>query len=210
MKTEKKFFDKIKYDFKRIHLVDKYLIVFMAVLLLQSAYSLFVQRELSNGAGDIDIIVRTSAAAIFGYFLSANFINRSVGKETGRKTDGSKDKTTIYPQNKAFSDSGETTIKNQMGFAVPETGSSLEEGKAEPLSDEEEVMEELTGQLQVVIAATIGLFCLLVLIFMRNIVGNALMPGSSSSSIATVAQFRDFVSGCVGFLIGCPTSDPKK
>lgn len=209
MKEEKKFFDKIKADFKRIHLVDKYLIVFMMILLLQSAYCLFMQGGLSKEAGNVDIIVRTSAAGIFGYFLSANFINRSVGKDTGKRIDSSA-KSTQERKAADPGDGGENTIKNKMGFAIPSSADSSEEGKAEVLSVEEEEPEELTGQLQIVIAATIGLFCLLVLIFMRNMVGDDLLLGSTSSSTATVAQFRDFVSGCVGFLIGCPTSVQKK
>ena len=32
-----------------------------------------------------------------------------------------------------------------------------------------------------------------------------LLPVESDSVAASVVQFRDFVSGCVGFLIGCPT-----
>ena len=52
-----------------IHLVDKSLILFMLILLAQSAYSLFFPGDSSPLVGDIDIIVRTSAAAIFGYFF---------------------------------------------------------------------------------------------------------------------------------------------
>lgn len=58
----------------RIHPVDKSLLLFMLILLLQSAVNLFLPASGSSITGDIDIVVRTSAAAIFGYFLSANFI----------------------------------------------------------------------------------------------------------------------------------------
>lgn len=61
----------------RIHPVDKSLLLFMLVLLIQSAYSMFCPGGTGQAAEDIDIIVRTSAAAIFGYFLSANFIRHT-------------------------------------------------------------------------------------------------------------------------------------
>ena len=61
----------------RIHPVDKSLLLFMVLLLLQSAYSIFFPSEVNPAVGDIDVIIRTSSAAIFGYFLSANFVNRS-------------------------------------------------------------------------------------------------------------------------------------
>ena len=58
---------------KEAHLVDKCLLIFMAALLIQSACNLFFPAVVGAAADDIDIIVRTSSAAIFGYFLSANF-----------------------------------------------------------------------------------------------------------------------------------------
>ena len=67
----------------RIHPVDKSLLLFMAVLLLQTAYRIFFQTETGPAASDIDVIVRTSSSAIFGYFLSANFINRSAASLPG-------------------------------------------------------------------------------------------------------------------------------
>ena len=50
---------------------DRYLMLFMAVLLGQSAYSLLSGGETLAGNREIDVIVRTASAAIFGYFLSA-------------------------------------------------------------------------------------------------------------------------------------------
>ena len=65
-----KIFEKIK----SIHTVDKFLIIIMLMLLLQSAMALFIQRDLITQSNNIDIVVRTSSASIFGYFLSENFI----------------------------------------------------------------------------------------------------------------------------------------
>lgn len=52
----------------------------------------------------------------------------------------------------------------------------------------------------------IGLFCLLTLLVFRA--AALLDPGlaASDSATATLAQFRDFVSGCVGCLIAGPAA----
>ena len=100
---------------------DLWLVIFLAVLLAQSAFSLFAPAPV-DGSGGIDVIVRTSAAAIFGYFLSSG--------------------------------------------APP------------------------AGRLRIRAVSCTGLFCLLTLLALR--------------AAATIAQLRDFVSGCVGFLIGSP------
>lgn len=143
----------------RVHLVDKCLIVIMVILLLQSAYSLIVRDGWTAQSSEIDAIVRTSSASIFGYFLSVNFIRRDTEK--------------------------------------PElNGESLEPEQGHYI---------VSGKLQILIATFIGGFCLLILILLRDMEGIAEVD-PSATAVATITQFRDFVSGCVGFLIGCPTS----
>lgn len=181
-----------------IHPVDKSLLLFMLVLLVQSAYSIFCPGEASQIAGEIDIIVRTSAAAIFGYFLSANFIRgtASTGQtptESGaRKLEAGTDsppEVTGPLARIGFSDNGETSA--EPGAAQTAAPSSSEGNAA--------------NCLQVIVAAAIGLFCLVALLVLRNLSQWDLVPANSDSVAATVVQFRDFISGCVGFLIGCPT-----
>lgn len=133
----------------QIHLVDRCLLVFMAVLLAQSAYSLFSAGGSGAETDGIDIIVRTSAAAIFGYFLSANYCH-----DPG-------------PAQRALTDPG--------------------------------------SRLQVLTASAIGIFCLLTLLAYRVMLLREPELAAAGSATATVAQFRDFVSGCVGYLIGCPS-----
>lgn len=146
--------------FSNIHMIDKCLIVIMALLLLQSVYSLVAGGALTAETNHIDTIIRTSAAAIFGYFLSANFTN-SKTKPVAAKED--------------------TAQRYDPPSFLKENG------------------------LQVIIATIIGIFCIVVLILVRNIPLLNERMGASSSATATVVQLRDFVSGCVGFLIGCPT-----
>lgn len=158
----------IRKEFYHIHLVDRCLIIFMFLLLAQSAYSLIFQGNWNTQSNDIDVIVRTSAASIFGYFLSANFIKR---------------------------DSEGPELK----------GESLDSEQGDKGDGLDDSYMPGSGTLQILVASAIGLFCLLSLILLRNIKGAEGVEISATAS-ATITQFRDFVSGCVGFLIGHPTS----
>ena len=53
---------------------------------------------------------------------------------------------------------------------------------------------------QVLVVAAVGVLSLVILLIYRNF-----FPISASSA-GTLTQFRDFVSGSVGFLISCSTS----
>lgn len=188
----------------KIHLVDKCLIIFMAVLLVQSVYSLFSEGDRGAETGSIDVVVRTSSASIFGYFLSANFIRQDKSKELNEPGN----KKILPPE--ATHNATVDTVKNQIGFAEPAEASlekTLEVGSGEGISQEKPSVEIASGRLQIVAAAGIGLFCLITLIVLRNLAQLEvnLQRVPSDSMAATVTQFRDFISGCVGFLIGCPT-----
>lgn len=63
----------IRTSFSRISLVDKFLLLFLFLFLAQIAYALFTKTESSELINSIDIIIRTFASAMFGYFLSGRF-----------------------------------------------------------------------------------------------------------------------------------------
>ena len=128
--------------FSGIPPTDRWLLLFLAILLGQSAYSLLAGPGSRPESGDIDVIIRTASAAIFGYFLSAR------GRQ-GEETAG--------------------------------TGGHM------------------------TAAAGVGLFCLVVLLVLRDRAPEDPAAVGSDSATATVAQFRDFISGCVGLLIGAPS-----
>ena len=134
---------RIRAVVSRIPPTDRCLILFMAVLLGQSAYSLFVPVGDGGQSSPVDVVVRTASAAIFGYFLS-------VRKKPAEDSHG--EPRCLY----------QATI------------------------------------------TAIGLFCLVTLLALRNLSLWDPAEAGSDSATATVAQFRDFVSGCVGFLIGSP------
>lgn len=189
----------------RIHPVDKSLLLFMLVLLIQSAYSMFCPGGTGQAAEDIDIIVRTSAAAIFGYFLSANFIRHTA---SGGQTPPAAALRTLETGGGTPPAPGAPAAR--IGFADTESGAEpavLETGSAQEESDPPDE-NSAANCLQVVVATGIGLFCLVTLLVLRNLNQWGLAVESDSAA-ASVVQFRDFVSGCVGFLIGCPTHSDK-
>ena len=188
---------------RQIHSVDKSLLLFMIVLLAQSIYSLFFPGTDGQLTGDIDIIVRTSSAAILGYFLSANFVRHttSAGQAPAEtkthivETEGESSASAAGPVAKIGFDTGSSV--QTTGDVQMQTGTS--QGEAAQ-----------TGCLQIKVATAIGLFCLLALLVLRNLSQWDLLPIQWEAASTTAAQLRDFVSGCVGFLIGCPTQSTSQ
>lgn len=165
---------------RRIPLADKLLLAFMAVLLVQSGHNLFAN-ELGRGdSTELDVVVRTTAAAVFGYFIS-----------TGVQRQG---------------ESSAPTARTKIGFAIGEeqqTSARMEAAEASvgteeaPLPPYEEEAESGRRRLdqQMWIVGLIGLISLGFLIMARN------WGQSSPEAMAALSQLRDFVSGSVGFLI---------
>ncbi|MEG1813804.1 MAG: hypothetical protein RR337_10955 [Clostridia bacterium] len=66
---------KARRAFGRLHLTDKCLLAFMLILFVQTAHNLFFHELAQQESSALDVIVRTTMAAIFGYLISANFQN---------------------------------------------------------------------------------------------------------------------------------------
>lgn len=83
---------------RSLYLVDRLLLVFMTILLIQSAHSLFSCEQAMQNSATLNAVIRTAAASIFGYFISAGFQGRSnqddsventaIGVSTETETDG--------------------------------------------------------------------------------------------------------------------------
>lgn len=185
-----------------IHLVDRCLILIMFLLLIQSAFSLFFNPYLSPETNNIDSIIRTATASIFGYFLSSNFISHIPRENRNNHS----------PQPLESGRSGTSSISEtsgyQIGFAAPSDPVAQQSGSLSVSEDAQDDQDAPTAShLQIKIATLIAVFCLLILTVIRNS-SHGSQPMSASSQ-ATVSQFRDLVSGCVGFLIGVPTTRRK-
>ena len=163
--------------FRRIPLADLLLLAFMAVLLMQSGHNLFVNEMGKGESTALDVVIRTTAAAIFGYFIS-----------TGA---GSAAENTL------------AVSQTKIGFALPEEGQATvrmegEEaltGTQEAVPASVEGREARTHGFKLVTVGLIGLASLGLLIMARN------CGQGSPESMAALSQLRDFVSGSVGYLI---------
>lgn len=165
---------------RRIPLADKLLLAFMAVLLVQSGHNLFAN-ELGRGdSTELDVVVRTTAAAVFGYFISS-------GVQRQGENSASPARTKI-----GFTIGEEPQPSARMEAAEASTGT--EEVPLPPYEGETERERDRLNQ-QMWIVGLIGLTALGFLIMARN------CGQSSPEALAALSQLRDFVSGSVGFLI---------
>ena len=189
----------VRAAWQQLHLVDRCLLILMAVLLAQSTYTLFFPGGEGQLSGSIDIVIRTSAASIFGYFLSANFAARDQQEPNAPSSSQEVPAALLEP-----TPGSAAAPKSQIGFASDPT--STQTGGIQTQGNSSSAGPSRCCRFQVLVAACMGLFCLGVLILIRNTGLSDTAPEGSSSLTATVSQFRDFISGCVGFLIGCPAS----
>ena len=156
-----------------INPVDVFLILFLLLLLIQSAFNLLFDQTFTADTNAIDVVVRTSAALIFGSFLSG---------QDKVETPSTQAKSTPAPMTLSSALPPENIPSGQIGFSAPMPSSSLDEVSSPPAFSEKPV-------------ALVGLFSLILLLIVHNF--TTVTPNMS----ATLSQLRDFVCGCIGFLV---------
>lgn len=174
-----------------VSLVDVVLVLFMMVLLAYLTAHLFTGIEPDKESNSIDIIVRTSAAGVFGYFISRNF-----GREVRKTSSGSTSAVSRQTIDAATS--------SPIGFRA-QSPSDPEQGTLNTVDPSAEVTEYADtvqaaaqcDRMQVLIVSAIGLFSLIVLLIARQFYSTA------GEFTAIVSQLRDFLSASIGFLISC-------
>lgn len=167
------------------------LVIFLAVLLIQSAIGLFV--TMPNDGDSIDIVFRTAISSIFGYIMS------SIGQKksnSNNKTSNTSESDSGTPRQIGFS--GETSTTSKLTLDSTKNASQDSGQTLSPPQSKKSISPD-NLQLQTVIIACLGLFCMTVLIFLRYYEGEI---AATSGVIATVAQYRDIISGSIGALIG--------
>lgn len=181
---------KIRLALSALHLADKCLLVFMIILLFQSAYVLFFRGVVAQGNDTLDVVIRTTTAAIFGYFISANFQNGGKRDPENDLNDNSTiaNTPTLSPTH--------SQPMARIGFSA---NSEKQELHAEKPPRTCKNRPECRNRLQIIVVASIGIFALFMLVIARNYIP------TTAVSVATISQLRDFVSGSVGFLIGHST-----
>lgn len=179
-----------KSKWGHIHLVDKCLLVILSILMLQSGLSLFLAETMNQETNTIDVVIRTSAASIFGYLVSANFSqHRKRGRAAQRRQ--------AAPPATASATAPRGPVA-QIGFQMGEE--QVETPAAPQLTAEEQnIQEEHSDRAQILVVAAVGIISLVILVVYRN------FSTMNIGAAAILTQFRDFVSGSVGFLIGCST-----
>jgi len=184
-------FNRLKRVLSLISLADYFLLAFMVILMWQSAHNLFFH-EFCGEFSAIDIVIRTSAVGIFGYFIGNGFSQaKGLNKEEPNKTATAVSQTMLTEPKAA-----DNTPVSRIGFsAAADTQTQFEIGNAEPIDINTPATEKSSHQ-QTVIVGLIGIVSLLLLVVARN--SGALSPEAT----ATLSQLRDFVAASTGFLIG--------
>ena len=169
---------------RTLHLVDRLLMIFMTIMLIQSAHNLFFHELSMQNSGTLDTVIRTTAVSIFGYFISSGFQGASRQSVTSAQTAigfAAEQNEPGQPTARiGFSAESETDSKAQTEIAVSHSSGSPGQRLRQ----------------QMIIVAIIGISSLLILVVARN------YTQPCTEAVATLSQLRDFVSGSVGFLTG--------
>ena len=189
---------KLRKGIGSVCLVDWCLILFMIILLAYIGFTLFSNNGTTTEENNtIDIIVQTSAAGILGYFISGNFA-KSKSNPGSQKQNFSNNPVGINLEN-----TSEHSAQNRIGFAgeenpaIAEGSGTMKVGNIVTVDNTLDPDTDICNSVQVIVVSAIGILSLLFLFMARSDI--TLTPGIT----ATMSQFRDFVSACVGFLISC-------
>lgn len=176
--------------FHHICIIDRFLILFTIVLFIYTSVHLLLGTDMSQNNNSIDIIIRTSIASIFGYFMSNNFTNTSSDSVADSAAP-----PVITTSSEGNTYESKTSVKNRIGFQTTQT---LPDDFSKGSSSVGNIKSRITQPLlQIYIVSFIGLFSLGILIIARH------LSPESTEITAIVSQLRDFVSASIGFLISC-------
>lgn len=186
----KNFFKSLWTSFCNIRLIDKCLMLIFIIILAQSVFALLNPADIESDVEHIDIVLRTALASIFGYILSANFNKKASSANIATKQSspaqiGFSEAETLQPTDTIkMADSQKSNTKNTK-TASPKMQYNLSEG----------------NKLQTIVITSICVISLVILMVIRDVETGL---EATSSAVSTITQLRDFVSACVGFLIGNP------
>lgn len=177
---------------KEIAISDKALIIIISILLVQCVYNLFTPEPVSSNEITICVIVRTTVASIFGYFLSENFLNHNRSQQKNSKTEI----TVTSDDNININDYLKTSNNNNV--------TSKFKTKNKSSTDQTESKYYICNRtLQVIIALSV---CIITL-------GSLLIAHDfhliSEDTNPTIIQFRDLIASCIGFLLGSSKNTTK-
>lgn len=179
-----------------IPLWDRCMLLIMVVLLIECAYLTIFGKTRGARDNTIDVVIRAGVSSLFGYFLSANFLN-----------------TERYKKNIAYNVSGlsnqlesrenEDENTKEIQIKVPEeckTNYSWDEdwddsSNRDDSSNGDEI-KDCHWRMRVKIISAFALFSILILIIMRN------FSYGDQEHLPFIAMFANITSGSLGYLIG--------
>ncbi len=173
--------------FKNIPPAEKILLLLMAFLLIQ--FFVVLTGPEAQDTESIDVVQRSVAAMVFGYFIGGSF------GEKQNKTENTDAVSKIQLKGEA---TGGASMK-KIGF-VSQMPEQERTAGSENRPPEERYVSVNGGALQIWIAGGIG-FAALALMFMVRNMESLHEILQSQSGVATLSQLRDFAAGSVGFLI---------
>lgn len=184
--------------FKHIRLTDRCLLLFMFIVLAQSLFQLLFISSFGDERNMIDVVIRTTAAAIFGYFISAGFLRPDHINQSDTEDNEETKTSAILTTDDSKKNNAPSA---RIGFVNDSaTDTPLQSGQTS-IQRKADMLERQRSKQQIIIVTTIGLFSLLCIIIARDSL--VLSPGAS----AAISQLRDFVSASVGLLIGHSARD---
>lgn len=175
---------------KEIAISDKALIIIIFILLIQCIYNLFTPEPINSNEITICIVVRTSVASIFGYFLSENFLNHNKAQVKS-------------PATKINALSQDNSTKNNSKIYNNYDINKIDEKNKSVINKSTSKYYICNRTLQVIIALSVCIIALtsLLIAYDFNLV--------SEDSSPTIIQFRDLIGSCVGFLLGSSKNTTK-
>ncbi len=180
----KKIWQQLGARLRTVNLVDRVLFIFLFLLFGYMACRLLV--DPSGETHTTDIVVRTSASAIFGYLISGPFTQQAtLSTQTG-----------ALPLSAPSSSCTRTnSIQNRIGFQAPPADSSQTGSDLSPKAPA--ILHTNRNRLQIVAVSLMGFISFALLVLAR------FCPDNTMELAATMSQLRDFVSASIGFLISC-------
>lgn len=206
-----KLYHGLSIGWKRIRIIDKYLIVIMAILLVYSMLTLWFGPSASEHDARMDIFARTSIASIFGYFISSNFIkNEQSDIDTPFPADSNIPSLQASSSLEIFDQGQHSPVTmGKIGFTFDDAAhgnSQLQESAgSSSLPDTKLPLPEhiSANRLQIQI---VGILCLFSIGIMATI---RFFDFNTASEVSTITQFQDMICASIGFLIGMPNGQTK-
>ncbi len=183
------------------------LIAIMMLLLIAATLSLFIAPSGGSGTDQIDIIIRTALSSVFGFLISATIKKKEATiDETGNFKDyedekdisnSDIDKSEEIKKQNNNENSKEKNINVKVIAKSKTHNYEKEYNTYQKRQKQKDKLKMLNSQIMVI--AFISFYCLFFIILARNV---SHIFVNSSSTISTIAQFRDFISSGIGALIG--------